>query len=142
MPGKKFSPFDVYKSTWYISYTYDIEFDDNSFSFSEIDHTGFGPGGGLSGVFPLGNDFYILANISGMYLWGTQEGGDTSSMDFKEYGINTGASVAYFIQAASTTISLGGRYQAYTTEYDDSTSPKDKNKFYGATLTATYSFSI
>jgi hypothetical protein len=126
----------------YMGYKYKATIDDGTVSDSfKADHAGYGPGGGLSAVFPIWDDFYFLANISGIYLWGSQDNGETSD-DYIEYGINTGASIAYYISGASTTISLGGRYQAYTTEYDDSTSPKDKNKFYGATLTATYSFSI
>jgi len=131
---------------------------------ADVNHTGYGPGGGISGVFPLGHDFYLLANISLMYIWGKQKGTNETevfylddlysdynsytkekvSEKYKEYGYNTGASVAYYISGASTTISLGGRYQAYTTEYTNSDfkNDKDKNKFWGATLSATYSFSI
>ena len=127
----------------YMGYNYKIIYDSAlGLDSYNADHKGFGPGGGLSAVFPIWDDFYILANISGMYLWGSQGGDDTTTDDYIEYGINTGASLAYYISAASTTISLGGRYQAYTTDADYDCATKEKNKFYGATLTATYSFSI
>lgn len=150
----------------FMKYSYELEGDSTSiedgveyniYLDADMNHTGYGPGGGISGVFPLGHDFYLLANISLMYIWGKQTG--TSEMEvifpvfdeyneytkekisenYKEYGYNTGASLAYYISGASTTISLGGRYQAYTTEYTDD---KDKNKFWGVTLSATYTFAI
>jgi hypothetical protein len=86
-----------------------------------------------------------------MYLWGDEKvvnKSQESKSDIKQYGINSSLSIAYYIAPASTVISLGGRYQYYKTVYynidiDDWGLLHDyKDKFYGITLTATYSFSI
>jgi len=129
------------------------------FSFSALDrinsfvdnmkHNGFGPGLGLSSTFPLTENIFILANLSGFYLWG-KESKDVNLIpwtnkksDCNDYGINSTISVAYYIAPASTVISLGGRFQYVKTNYPSDYGVDDaKNKFYGVTLTATYSFSI
>jgi hypothetical protein len=60
--------------------------------------------------------------------------------NYKEYGINSNFSIAYYISSISTVISLGGRFQYFITSYDKFRS--DRHMFYGATLTATYTFSV
>jgi hypothetical protein len=59
-----------------------------------------------------------------------------------ERGVNTSLSLAYYIEPASTTINLGGRYQYIRTKYEENTDCMDENHFYGITLSATYSFGI
>jgi len=116
---------------------------------------GYGPGIGLSVTYPIVENLFLLANISGIYLWGTAKFEDPTLgvhsggyNEYKEYGINSNLSIAYYINSVSTTVSLGGRFQylksdyfpfkfAFETMFADQT-----NKFYGITLTATYSFSI
>jgi hypothetical protein len=102
---------------------------------------------GLSAAIPIAGDLFLLGNISAMYLWGKFKyynpvtPTSSGTEDIKEYGINSSLSLAYYIAPASTTISLGGRYQYYK----GSTSENNwefKNKLYGITLTATYTFSI
>jgi len=110
-------------------------------------HQAIGPGAGISSVLPLGGNFFILGYISAMYLRG-HENGDTSS-NYKtkanELGGNASISLAYYIPSASTTISLGGRYQQINIYYDPKISPSAENsisKFYGVTLSAIYTFNI
>jgi hypothetical protein len=103
---------------------------------------GLGPGIGISTNYPIKDNLFFLANLSGLYLWFNAEtkisGYPTENYDFKMYGFNSTLSLAYYIPQASTVISLGGRYQ-YLIDSDDSSS---KSKFYGITLTATYAFNI
>ena len=46
------------------------------------------------------------------------------------------------LTAGATTISLGGRFQYFKPNYDKDDSDGSAAKFYGITLTATYTFSI
>jgi hypothetical protein len=110
-------------------------------------HAALGPGAGISAVFPLGNDFFLLGYISGMYLMGNEDG--DKSRQYKaettEYGGNASLSLAYYIPGASTTLSLGGRYQQLKITYDDDNdgmTPDSMSKFYGVTVTAVYTFNI
>ena len=119
--------FKVFGGIKYMGYKYLMDSD-------ETDHSGIGPGLGLSVAYPLVENLFLLANISGMYLWGSDDG-----FKFIDYGINSGLSIAYYIVPASTVISLGGRFQYYKEVNDYYT---NTYKFYGATLTATYNFSI
>ncbi len=116
-----------------------------SFFFSDFSHRGVGPGLGVSGVVPLTGNFYMLGNISSLYQRGKEENKEFSS-DYNEFGGNAGISLAYYIAPASTTISLGGRYQIFRTFYDGTDENNDFNdtihQFYGVTLSATYSFSL
>ena len=114
-----------------------------SFWNAGFDHSGIGPGVGLSATYPLSENLFLLGTFSGFYLWGHEEdkNGDHDS-DFKEYGFNSTLSLAYYIASASTTVSLGGRFQYVKADYDESFKDNLKNKFYGITLTATYSFSL
>ncbi|HOP63511.1 MAG TPA: hypothetical protein PK358_10135 [Spirochaetota bacterium] len=110
-------------------------------------HQAIGPGTGISAVFPVGWDFFILGYISGIYLWGNEEGNNETEYDesAREYGVNTSLSLAYYISGASTTISLGGRYQQLHIDYDSSENEAladNTSRFYGVTLTAVYSFNL
>ena len=121
----------------------------NTYSISgHMDFWGVGPGLGLGYTFPLGENLFLLANFSGFYLWAQEKdehgsGKPTEKFDAKEYGINSTLSIAYYIASASTTINIGGRYQYFKIDYDDDKNGGNmKHKFYGITLTATYTFSI
>ena len=87
---------------------------------------------------------FLLATLSGFYTWGNEEvipGYEQSyDIDLNEYGFNTNLSIAYYISGISTVISLGGRFQYFITTYDEFINVK--HKFYGITLTATYTFSL
>lgn len=109
-------------------------------------HMAFGPGAGVSSVIPVADNLFILGNISALYLRGKEEGGSTNpySEPANEYGYNASLSLAYYITAASTTISLGGRYQQINIDYiNDGVYTYDSvSRFYGVTLTAVYTFSM
>ena len=123
----------------------------NTYSMPGMDFWAAGPGLGLGYTLPLSENIFLLANLSGFYLWGKQEQEEEDSgieydvkYDVKQYGINSTLAIAYYIASASTTISLGGRYQ-YMKMDVDADNDDDNNsthKFYGFTLTATYTFSI
>jgi len=118
---------------------------------------------------PVIDNLFILGTLSGFYLWGKEKGyleiidgiGNyfNDKFNYKEYGINSNLSIAYYITGISTVISLGGRLQYFKTDCGNikdlrtfASSPPsagqgiyngDKiQKIYGITLTATYSFSI
>jgi len=113
----------------------------------DMDHTGYGPGAGISAVIPLIWNIYLLGNISGLYLWGTEHPSDNNTeakgnLKYHEYGYNSSLSLAYYIAPAAVTLSLGGRYQHFLTNYNDSVTSDLRHKFYGITAAATYSFSL
>jgi hypothetical protein len=109
------------------------------------DHISYGPALGLAFTLPLIDNFYLLLNVSGVYLWGTHtENGDNGKEenDYIETGVNSNISIAYYIAPASTSINLGFRYQFFKTEYDDEQWHDNKHTFYGVTLSVVYSFSL
>jgi hypothetical protein len=135
----------------------------NDFEIEKVDtHTSYGPGLGVSGTIPIFGNLFGLATISGLYLFGNQkidiyetkpDAGPPPGMlkdphslkiDYKEYGINTNLSVAYYIAEWSTVISLGGRFQYIISDYKDNAIYLSSVGFliYGVTLTATYTFSL
>ena len=129
--------FKIFAGAKYVGFTWE---DDGR-------HRAFGPGAGISAVFPIGGNFFILGYLSGMYLIGTEDG--DKSMDYKaeqkEYGFNSSLSLAYYLQAASTTISLGARYQQVNIDYDsteDGMVSDSRSNFYGITLAAVYTLNI
>lgn len=129
--------FKIFAGAKYIGFTWE----------EDGKHQALGPGAGISTVFPVGGNFFILGYFSGMYLRGQEDGAKGSSYSVKtnEYGGNASLSLAYYIQSASTTISLGGRYQQLKIKYDNNESgmtPDSMSKFYGVTLSAVYSFNI
>lgn len=109
-------------------------------STTGFDWYGVGPGLGLSAAFPVAENLFLLANVSGFHIWSTEDQEGKSKTHAKGYGINSTLSLAYYIAPASTTISLGGRYQFINSDYKDS--EVETTKFYGVTLAATYTFSI
>jgi hypothetical protein len=118
-------------------------------SMGNFDWNGWGPGLGLSATFPVAENIFLLGTLSGFHLWNSSEnknhggGGGKQKDTGKSWGINSTLQLAYYIASASTTISLGGRYQYIRSDYDaDGDDNHGAAKFYGVTLTATYSFSI
>ena len=114
---------------------------------SHSDHSGFGPGLGVSCTYPILDNLFLLANLSGFYLWSNEDfssdtGADDFKHNYKRYGFNSTLSIAYYIVPAATTISLGTRLQYYKSDYNYEDVDYIDNLFYGVTLTATYSFSI
>lgn len=118
-----------------------------AYEMPDFKHRGIGPGAGISAVLPLGSNFYILGNISGLYLWGEHKQEDqtegTRKDKYNEYGMNSSLSLAYYIAPASVTLSLGGRYQYFKSDFESSENQDDlTHQFYGVTAAATYSFNI
>jgi hypothetical protein len=116
------------------------------YKWTKGEHVAYGPALGLALTFPLIDNFYLLLNVSGMYIWGTHEDdGETEGTvknDYVETGVNSNISVAYYIAPASTSIILGFRYQYFKSEYDADDANDNTHAFYGVVLTAVYSFSI
>ncbi len=112
------------------------------YSFDDGDHAGYGPGFGISLIAPLTETFFLIGNLSGLYIWGHHK--DTNNdYDYTEPGLNAGVALAYHFTGASTVVSLGGRYQFFKTQPDSSSNDEgNKHTFYGVTLSAIYSFSI
>jgi hypothetical protein len=131
----------VYLGVKYSAFSYKLEGTSYDVDF---DHDTFGPGAGLSASFPVFNNTFLIVNVGGLYLVGnenyTATSGESGKFDIKDYGYNTSVLLAYYIEPASTTITLGGRYQYIKTEYDDGF--ENESKFYGITLTASYLFSL
>jgi len=100
-----------------------------------------GPGLGVSATFPLIRNMYIISTGSGLFLVRRSEydlGFDVDKRYHHNYGYNLTLGIAYYIEPASTIINLGGRYQCFIDRKDTSV----KDRYYGITLTATYSFEI
>lgn len=103
-----------------------------------------GPGTGISLTLPIAHKFSIMCNAGGLYLWGNEKYSSSLAKSvntgINNYGFNTGASLVYFIESASTAISVGGRYQYLKIKFDDGVTKT--SKFYGITLSTYYLFSI
>lgn len=112
-----------------------------SYKMTNFGHNSKGPGAGVSAVIPLDGNFFLLGNLSALYLWGKDDNKDEEE-SFEEYGYNSNLSLAYYIPEASVTINAGGRYQYFKTVYDDQNNGEITHKFYGMTLSATYTFSL
>jgi len=154
--------FKVFIGAKYLSYEIKLSFDDpnpsNGYCYSNSKHSSIGPGLGLSATLPVAENIFLLATLSGFYLYSTGEkfeddgiyyykGTKPANMTvgYNEYGINSNISAAYYIAQFSTAISLGARFQYFITnynKYDPFYINSIKNMFYGITLTATYTFSI
>lgn len=149
--------FRVFTGIKYINYSIDCGKPESSAgNIIKRDHSGFGPGLGLSAIFPIFENLFLLANLSGFCLLINKEsakyydpGSNPASLRPKsnDYGINSGLALAYHIAPVSTTINLGGRFQYIRTVYSGD---RDLNAglyynhnasmFYGVTLAATYFF--
>jgi hypothetical protein len=131
--------FKIFAGAKYMDFRWDEE-------HSNGKHYSIGPGLGVGATLPLVSSFYLLCNVSGTYTLGKHEqnnsGDEDEESDIVEKGINTNVSIAYYIVSASTSINLGFRYHYVISEYKDVDDYDDTFHFYGATLSAVYSFSI
>jgi len=148
----------VFAGMKYLGYEVKSSYDDTKQGTHSCQskHNSFGPGLGLSSAYPVTENIFLLATLSGFYLFSPGEkfednllyDGDRPAkmtIGYNEYGINTNISVAYYIAQISTVISLGCRYQYFITDYYDYEPfliNNIKNQIYGITLTATYTFSL
>ncbi|HSV97448.1 MAG TPA: hypothetical protein VLM75_11025 [Spirochaetota bacterium] len=115
------------------------------YTFDSGSHYGVGPALGLGVTIPLSDSLFLLWNVSGVYGFGREEHDGGSSSDAREAGFNTTLSLAYYIESASTTITLGGRYQWFNINYekdDPDEFPESNITFYGITFSAVYSFEL
>jgi hypothetical protein len=122
---------------------------------------GWGPGIGASLTLNLWGPLYLMANASVMYLstdhrfdaWFIQG----SHSVYHTVGGNVAASLAWYIEPASVTVSLGFRYQYLHYMLNDGRSPEysysfgsfspsfnnmNDDHFYGITLAAIYSLEL
>jgi hypothetical protein len=99
-------------------------------------HYGAGPGLGLTFILPIVENLFFITNFGGFYLFGGEWSNDTDLYGCNDYGINTSAALAYYINPV--TLNLGYRFQTVESSYKDYDSTK--HKFHGVTLTVTLSF--
>jgi len=101
-----------------------------------------GPGLGLNAVYPLTNNIFLIGTGAGLFAVRKAEYdlgfGIKNDKTYQSFGYNITTAIAYYIQPVSTVINLGGRYQCFMDRKDTGI----QDKFYGITLTATYSFGI
>jgi hypothetical protein len=110
------------------------------FSYSGGHHQSMGPGFGAGVTIPVVDNLFVIVNGSGSYLFGDQKDSN-SSTGMKEYGYNVSAGLAYYIEAISTTVNVGYRYQYFHTKYDSNTNNADlDHTFRGFSMSVIYSF--
>lgn len=107
------------------------------YSYTDMRSWDMGPGLGIGATLPVWDNFYLLMNMSGMYLKGKFNPGSTA---ITEYGFNIAANIAYYIEAISLTISAGYRYQLFRRYYSDDSSFYEENTFSGFTASVIYTF--
>lgn len=101
----------------------------------ELKHISYGPGLGIGVTIPISDSLFAIANVSGMYLFGTKK---ALQSDYYETGVNSALGLAYYIMPIATTITAGVRYQYFETRtVEDDTN----HHFYGVTLSAVWHFS-
>ncbi len=117
------------------------------YNWADGSHYGVGPALGVGLTLPLSDSVFLLGNLSGLYGFGREKhdasmGGGSSAA--REAGFNSTLSLAYYIESASTTITLGGRCQWFTIDYDDNSGEFSRATlmFYGITFSAVYSFEL
>lgn len=100
-----------------------------------------GPGAGVSSIFNLADNLYLITTLSAIYQKSedsvkTSTGTDTTTPGSFS-GANGTMNLAYVIPDSGVTLSLGGRYQ-----YLKNWEKERVTKFYGVMLSAIYGFSI
>lgn len=116
-----------------------------TFEYEEGKHRAIGPGMGVNITIPLFDSFYLLSNISGLYIVGNQTIGSLNQNNkFKEYGINLAAQLAYYSSSLTTTFAGGYRYQYVKTRYNNPNYnvPNINNQFRGLTFLVVKSFEL
>ncbi len=120
-------------------------------SNGEGTHRGIGPGFGIALTAPLTDQLFLLFNVSGLYLktkhrqeYSYEGIGGSETYDVNETGANSMISLAYYFPAISTSVTLGFRVQYVKMDIkEEGEHMEDANMlFYGATLSAVYSFDI
>jgi hypothetical protein len=117
-----------------------------------------GPGAGIGLSLPLGAGFYLMPNISSVFMFGRiteAMGGPLGSLvgKFMErtgsngvtmyFGLNSTLSLAYNIEKANLTLALGGRFQYLWIYFIEAERLGNGNDMYaGITFSAMYTFNI
>ncbi|MBN1531720.1 MAG: hypothetical protein JXA20_03575 [Spirochaetes bacterium] len=140
-------------------YRYSEEYivDDGTYMESSTTVSNYGIGVGTGFTVPLFQNVFVLVNISGIVLWGSE----ASSLDritkipimffedgtFISYGGTASLTFAYVFQPLNTTLAVGGRYQLLTYHqkagdrgFDDFDGRMDH--YFGITVSAVYTFSF
>jgi hypothetical protein len=133
--------FKVFGGIKYMRYDFSFTEKVPLFKTAEFYHYAYGPGLGVGVTLPVTDSLFALVNVSGMYLAGKTGGDTVDRQDWTEYGLNTTASLAWYLASLSTTISAGVRYQRVTFSNNDSGSDKETHSFLGVTVAAIYHFS-
>jgi hypothetical protein len=108
-------------------------------------HHAAGPGAGISFTLPLISNVYLLANLSGLYIFGNQKDDkQTEDINFYEVGANGSLQLAYYIPSAAVTLAAGYRYQYVETFYTEDTQKNSdlEHTFKGFTFLAVKSFNL
>lgn len=110
-------------------------------------HHALGPGGGISFTMPLITNVYLLANLSGLYIYGKQQEEQTTgdqSINFYEIGANGSMQLAYYIPSVAVTLAAGYRYQYVESRYTENSSanPDLEHTFKGFTVLLVKSFDL
>ena len=111
---------------------------------SSFSHMAIGPALGIGLTLPVSDSLFVLWNASGALLFGKHKDGkdDGEKSAYKEPGLNTNLSLAWYLESMSTTVSLGFRYQLFGTYYDREGFGDMTHQFYGITLSAVYAFAL
>lgn len=121
-----------------------------AFQYNTGLHHAAGPGIGVGFTFPVVQSIYFLANVSGLYIYGIQKEDQTNpdalkEKNFYEWGFNTSAQLAYYMDSLATTLTLGYRFQYIVTRYTDYGVDDDKkleHSFKGITFSVVKSFQL
>lgn len=112
------------------------------FTFSGGHHWGYGGGLGIGLTLPLSSQWFLLGNISGLYVIGNhKDSGSGSNYDFKEPGMNAVLALAYYVESWATTLTLGYRGQFIWDRTEGGTN-NARHDFNGVTCSAVYSFDL
>ncbi len=130
----------IYGGLKYIRFDYNADGKQPAiFGSADSSYRSMGPGGGIGFMLPLSDSLFAIVNLSGLYCFGKFKEPGTSD-DARDIGYNVTAALAWHIASASTTLTLGGRYQYLDSQYDTMKDYDSKTKFYGITFSAVYHF--
>lgn len=110
------------------------------FSFQDGVHHSGGPGAGLGMTLPIVDNLFFVANGSASYLFGSHEDPGSEKISIHEYGYNVTGSLTYYFATASTSASIGYRYQSFKTKYQSGSNSDMESIFHGLTASVIYSF--
>ena len=135
-----FRYFKIIAGVKYMGYYWDEETQNGSAA-----HYSVGPALGFGLTVPLIWNFYVVCNVTGMYSFGKYDQdnlqGERSTL-MREYGINSSAGLVYYIEAISTTVTVGFRSQFFRMDYDSDRERDGDFHFWGVFASVVYSFGL